>query len=146
MDSLQKCNPYAMVLKMRIANYATFTNLKPGRAKSHKWDSVCEIIGIGRVGSSFKKDWANNSDITEDFASVKEERAKRYAEIQKKAHLISDALEKGDYSQPMTFEESREEENKRKLKDLFNSSNSTMMSFNDAVILPDDDLSDIEDG
>ena len=46
----------------------------------------------------------------------------------------------------MTFEESREEENKRKLKDLFNSSNSTMMSFNDAVILPDDDLSDIEDG
>lgn len=146
MDSLQKCNPYAMVLKMRIANYATFTNLKPGIAKSHKWDSVCEIIGIGRVGSSFKKDWANNSDITEDFASVKEERAKRYAEIQKKAHLISDALEKGDYSQPMTFEESREEENKRKLKDLFNSSNSTMMSFNDAVILPDDDLSDIEDG
>ena len=101
---------------------------------------------IGKVGSSFKKDWANNSDITEDFASVKEERAKRYAEIQKKAHLISDALEKGDYSQPMTFEESREEENKRKLKDLFNSSNSTMMSFNDAVILPDDDLSDIEDG
>ena len=67
-------------------------------------------------------------------------------EIQKKAHLISDALEKGDYSQPMTFEESREEENKRKLKEMFNSSNSTMMSFNDAVILPDDDLSDIEDG
>ena len=49
MDSLQKCNPYAMVLKMGIANYATFTNLKPGRAKSHKWDSVCEIIGIGRA-------------------------------------------------------------------------------------------------
>ena len=47
MASLQKCNPYAMVLKMRIANYATFTNLKPGIAKSHKWDSVCEIIGIG---------------------------------------------------------------------------------------------------
>ena len=101
---------------------------------------------IGKVGSSFKKDWANNSDITVDFASVREERAKRYAEVQKKAHLISDALEKGNYSQPMTFEESREEENKRKLKEIFSSSNSTMMSFNDAVILPDDDLSDIEDG
>ena len=110
-----------------------------------KFDTLKHPL-IGKVGSSFKKDWANNSDITEDFTSVKEERAKRYAEIQKKAHLISDALEKGDYSQLMTFEESREEENKRKLKDLFNSSNSTMMSFNDAVILPDDDLSDIEDG
>ena len=52
---------------------------------------------IGKVGSSFKKDWANNSDITVDFASVREERAKRYAEVQKKAHLISDALEKGNY-------------------------------------------------
>ena len=49
MASLQKCNPYAMVLKMRIANYATLTNLKQDRAKSHKWDSVCEIIGIGRA-------------------------------------------------------------------------------------------------
>ncbi|MEE3451868.1 MAG: type IV secretory system conjugative DNA transfer family protein, partial [Acutalibacteraceae bacterium] len=58
---------------------------------------------IGRVGSSFKKDWANNSDITVDFASVREERAKRYAEVQKKAHLISDALEKGNYEQPVTF-------------------------------------------
>ena len=47
MTSLQKSNPYAMVLKLKIANYATLTNLKPSRAKSHKWDSVCEIIGIG---------------------------------------------------------------------------------------------------
>ncbi len=47
MTLLQKCNPCAMVLKTRIANYAIFTNLKLGRAKSHKWDSVCEIIGIG---------------------------------------------------------------------------------------------------
>ena len=47
MASLQKCNPYAIVLKMRIANYAALTNLKQDRAKSHKWDSVCVIIGIG---------------------------------------------------------------------------------------------------
>ena len=39
---------------------------------------------IGKVGSSFKKDWANNSDITEDFASVKEERAKGMRKYRKK--------------------------------------------------------------
>ena len=104
---------------------------------------------IGKVGSSFKKDWANNSDITVDFASVREERAKRYAEVQKKAHLISDALEKGNYEQPVTFEENRAEENKKKLQEMFNSSNTAMMAFNDAVIDPtftDEDFDDIEDG
>ena len=104
---------------------------------------------IGKVGSSFKKDWANNSDITVDFASVKEERVKRYAEVQKKAHLISDALEKGNYEQPVTFEENRAEENKKKLQEMFNSSNTAMMAFNDAVIDPtftDEDFDDIEDG
>ena len=104
---------------------------------------------ISKVGSSFKKDWLNNSDITVDFASVKEERAKRYAEVQKKAHLISDALEKGNYEQPVTFEENRAEENKKKLQEMFNSSNTAMMAFNDAVIDPtftDEDFDDIEDG
>lgn len=104
---------------------------------------------IGKVGSSFKKDWSNNSDITVDFASVREERAKRYAEVQKKAHLISDALEKGNYEQPVTFEENRAEENKKKLQEMFNSSNTAMMAFNDAVIDPtftDEDFDDIEDG
>ena len=104
---------------------------------------------IGKVGSSFKKDWANNSDITVDFASVREERAKRYAEVQKKAHLISDALEKGNYEQPVTFEENRAEENKKKLQEMFNSSNTAMMAFNDAVIDPtftDEDFDNIEDG
>ena len=104
---------------------------------------------IGKVGSSFKKDWVNNSDITVDFATVREERAKRYAEVQKKAHLISDALEKGNYEQPVTFEENRAEENKKKLQEMFNSSNTAMMAFNDAVIDPtftDEDFDDIEDG
>lgn len=100
---------------------------------------------ISKVGSSFKKDWANNSDITVDFASVKDERMKRYTELQRKAHLISDALENGNFEEAVTFEESQAEENKRKLKELFESSSSTLMSFNDALIDPTIDLDDIEE-
>ena len=81
-----------------------------------------------------------------------------HAEVQKKAHLISDALEKGNYEQPVTFEENRAEENKKKLQEMFNSSNTeemfnssntAMMAFNDAVIDPtftDEDFDNIEDG
>ena len=101
---------------------------------------------ISKVGSSFKKDWANNSDITVDFAGIKEERMKRYAEVQKKAHLISDALEKGNYEQPQTFEQNREEENKIKLQKIFEDSVGTMMAFNDGLEIPNDDFDDIEDG
>ena len=81
---------------------------------------------------------------------VADEIANTYAEeVQKKAHLISDALEKGNYEQPVTFEENRAEENKKKLQEMFNSSNTTMMAFNDAVIDPtftDEDFDNIEDG
>ena len=81
---------------------------------------------------------------------VADEIANTYAEeVQKKAHLISDALEKGNYEQPVTFEENRAEENKKKLQEMFNSSNTAMMAFNDAVIDPaftDEDFDDIEDG
>ena len=101
---------------------------------------------ISKVGSSFKKDWANNSDITVDFAGIKEERMKRYAEVQKKAHLISDALEKGNYEQSKTFEQNREEENKLKLQKIFEDSVGTMMAFNDGLEIPNDDFDDIEDG
>ena len=101
---------------------------------------------ISKVGSSFKKDWANNSDITIDFAGIKEERMKRYAEVQKKAHLISDALEKGNYEQSKTFEQNREEENKLKLQKIFEDSVGTMMAFNDGLEIPNDDFDDIEDG
>ena len=100
---------------------------------------------ISKVGSSFKKDWANNSDITVDFASVKDKRMKRYTELQRKAHLISNALENGNFEETITFEESQAEENKRKLKELFESSSSTLMSFNDALIDPTIDLDDIEE-
>ena len=101
---------------------------------------------ISKVGSSFKKDWANNSDITIDFAGIKEERMKRYAEVQKKAHLISDALEKGNYEQSKTFEQNREEENRIKLQKIFEDSVGTMMAFNDGLEIPNDDFDDIEDG
>ena len=101
---------------------------------------------ISKVGSSFKKDWANNSDITVDFAGIKEERMKRYAEVQKKAHLISDALEKGNYEQSKTFEQNREEENRIKLQKIFEDSVGTMMAFNDGLEIPNDDFDDIEDG
>ena len=101
---------------------------------------------ISKVGSSFKKDWANNSDITVDFVGIKEERMKRYAEVQKKAHLISDALEKGNYEQSKTFEQNREEENKLKLQKIFEDSVGTMMAFNDGLEIPNDDFDDIEDG
>ena len=101
---------------------------------------------ISKVGSSFKKDWANNSDITIDFAGIKEERMKRYAEVQKKAHLISNALEKGNYAQSKTFEQNREEENRIKLQKIFEDSVGTMMAFNDGLEIPNDDFDDIEDG
>ncbi len=101
---------------------------------------------ISKVGSSFKKDWANNSDITIDFAGIKEERMKRYAEVQKKAHLISDTLEKGNYEQSKTFEQNREEENRIKLQKIFEDSVGTMMAFNDGLEIPNDDFDDIEDG
>ena len=101
---------------------------------------------ISKVGKKKKKDWANNSDITVDFAGIKEERMKRYAEVQKKAHLISDALEKGNYEQPQTFEQNREEENRIKLQKIFEDSVGTMMAFNDGLEIPNDDFDDIEDG
>ena len=71
---------------------------------------------------------------------------KRYAEVQKKAHLISDALEKGNYEQSKTFEQNREEENRIKLQKIFEDSVGTMMAFNDGLEIPNDDFDNIEDG
>ena len=99
---------------------------------------------IAQVGSSFKKDWANNSDITVDFASVNDERKKRYEKMQKLAKEISEKIENGG-TQAVTFEESQAEENQRKLKELFESSTSELISFNDAVIPPEINIDDIEE-
>ena len=100
---------------------------------------------ISQVGSSFKKDWANNSDITVDYASVKEERAKRYEKMQRLAREISDAIENGGDIQSVTFEEDQAEENRKKLKEIFESSTSELISFNDAVIPPEINIDDIEE-
>ncbi len=100
---------------------------------------------IGKVGSSFKKDWANNSDITVDYASVKEDRAKRYEKMQRLAREISDTIENGGDIQSVTFEEDQAEENRKKLKEIFESSTSELISFNDAVIPPEINIDDIEE-
>lgn len=101
---------------------------------------------ITEVGSSFKKDWHNNSDITVDYAGLKEKRVKRYEEQQKKAHQISDAIEAGNYDEPMTFEENQTEENRKKLQKLFESNNNEIISFNDTIIIPGNiNIEDIEE-
>ena len=101
---------------------------------------------ISEVGSNRGKNRANNANIIEDYTKINAERKKRYEEERRKMHKISEALANGEYSKSTSFEQNQAIDNFKKLKDLFESSNSTMMSFNDAVILPDDDLSDIEDG
>lgn len=101
---------------------------------------------IDEIGSFKGKNQVNNANLTADFSAINEKRKKEYEENRKKAHMISDALEKGDYEQPVTFEKNRAEENKEKLRKLFESSTSTLISFNDALIDPTINLDTIEEG
>ncbi len=100
-----------------------------------KFDTLNHPL-IGEVGSSFKKDWHNNSGIEVDYAGIYEEHEKKYLAKQRSAHIISEALKNGDYDGQAPYEVSQEEENRRKLKVLFESNNSELMTFNDAVIDP----------
>lgn len=90
---------------------------------------------ISEVGSSFKKDWHNNSDITVDYAGVKEEREKRYAEQQKQAHQLANALATGNYDSTVSTEEMQERDIADKLEKFFEESDN-MTEFNNAIIDP----------
>ena len=99
---------------------------------------------IAEVGSSFKKDWHNNSDITVDYAGVKAEREKRYAEQQKKTHQLANALATGTYDSNVSTEETREDEVMKKLEEIFMGSED-IMYFNSAMIDPNINIKDIYD-
>ena len=99
---------------------------------------------IAEVGSSFKKDWHNNSDITVDYAGVKAEREKRYAEQQKKTHQLANALATGNYDSTVSTEETREDEVMKKLEEIFMGSED-IMYFNSAMIDPNINIKDIYD-
>ena len=101
---------------------------------------------INEIGSNKGKNRVNNANIIEDYTKINAERKKRYEEERRKMHKISDALDNGEYSDPITFEQNQAEENYKKLKELFESGNGTFMSFNEAVIIPDIDFDNIEDG
>lgn len=90
---------------------------------------------ISEVGSSFKKDWHNNSDITVDYAGVKEEREKRYAEQQKKTHQLANALATGNYDSTISTEEIQKQNIADKLEKFFAESDN-MTEFNNAIIDP----------
>lgn len=99
---------------------------------------------ISEVGSSFKKDWHNNSDITVDYAGVKAEREKRYAEQQKKTHQLANALATGNYDSTVSTEDTREDEVMKKLEEIFMGSED-IMYFNSAMIDPNINIKDIYD-
>ena len=65
--------------------------------------------------------------------------------MQRLAREISDAIENGGDIQSVTFEEDQAEENRKKLKEIFESSTSELISFNDAVIPPEINIDDIEE-
>ena len=88
----------------------------------------------------------NNANLIEDYSPLREKHYAEYEEKLKKTNLISEAVENGEYSRLTTFEQNQSEENYKKLRDLFESSNGVLMAFNDAVIDPDIDLDNIEDG
>lgn len=90
---------------------------------------------ISEVGSSFKKDRHNNSDINVDYTEVKNEREKRYAEQQKKTHQLANALATGNYDSTVSTEETREDEVMKKLEKMFMGSED-IMYFNNAIIDP----------
>ncbi len=75
---------------------------------------------ISEVGSDRGQYQTNNADIGADFADKMSERKKKYEELQKKNHQVSDELENLEKS----FKESKE----------------SMQSFNDNIIKPDTDI------
>lgn len=95
---------------------------------------------IAEVGSSFKKDWHNNSDITVDYAKLKSERAKKYEEQQKKAHQLSDALSSGKYDNV-----SEEDNSLTILNEIFKNNPNEIVSFNGALIDPNINFDEIEE-
>ncbi|MDD6490221.1 MAG: type IV secretory system conjugative DNA transfer family protein [Clostridia bacterium] len=101
-------------------------------------------LKIAEVGSSFKKDWHNNSDINADYAGLKAEREKRYTEQQKKAHQLANALATGNYDSTVSTEETREDEVMKKLEEIFMGSDN-IISFNGAMINPDKNIQNIDD-
>lgn len=92
---------------------------------------------ISEVGSDRGETQKNNADITVDFAEIKVEREKHYAERQQKAHLISNAIMSGNYDENITFEESQENLTKEKLRQIFEVSDSEMVTINGDILLAD---------
>ena len=99
---------------------------------------------ISEVGSDRGESQKNNSDITVDFADIKSNREQEYKECQKKAHIISNAIMSGDYDENTTYEENQEMFTKEKLRQIFDSNDSELVTFNgdtitaDSLINPDE--------
>ena len=92
---------------------------------------------ISEVGSDRGEAQKNNSDITVDFAGIKSNREKEYEERQKKAHIISNAIMSGDYDENTTYEENQEMFTKEKLRQIFDSNDSELVTFNGDTITAD---------
>ena len=97
-----------------------------------KFDTLQHPL-IGEVGSSFPKDAKNNSDITVDFAHVKDEKKRRYEEQQAKSRLLAEAIEASLHS---AEEEKKSDED---LHEQFNALSQDLQSYNGDVIEPPDD-------
>ena len=109
-----------------------------------KFDTLKHPL-IDEVGSSFEKDWKNNSDINADYAQVKEERKKRYEEQQKKTHQLANALATGNYDKGVSTEAQREQNIAEQLEKFFDDDTDGISVFNNAVIEPSLNLDDIEE-
>lgn len=92
---------------------------------------------IDEIGSFKGKNQVNNANLTADFSAVNEKRKKEYAENRKKAHQISNAIMSGDYDENTTYEENQEMFTKEKLRQIFDSNDSELVTFNGDTITAD---------
>ena len=89
---------------------------------------------INEVGSDRGKNKVNNANIIEDYTVINAERKKRYEEERRKMHQISNAIETGNFNEPISTEQQQQINRQQMIDYVFNDSSAPVSFYNSDTI------------
>ena len=88
----------------------------------------------------------NNANLEENYSKLYQEREDNYNKEKEKARQLSDKILSGKYDEPLTTEEKQKEENRKALRDRFETNPDLIQNANNAPYIPDDvNIDDIKE-
>ena len=88
----------------------------------------------------------NNANLEENYSKLYQEREDNYNKEKEKARQLSDKILSGKYDEPLTTEEKKKEENRKALRDRFETNPDLIQNANNAPYIPDDvNIDDIKE-